>query len=64
MAARAEELGVPMVLVETDTLTAVERMDALIGRMRLHDAAKAARIRALFERDVDVPRLLSAFDIT
>ena len=64
VAARAEELGVPMVLVETDTLTAVERMDALIGRMRLHDAAKAARIRALFERDVDVPRLLSAFDIT
>ena len=60
---RAEELGVPMILVETDTLTAVERMDALIGRMRLHDSGKAARIREIFERDVDVARLLTACEI-
>ena len=60
---RAEELGVPMILVETDTLTAVERMDALIGRMRLHDSGKAARIREMLERDADVARLLAACDI-
>lgn len=60
---RAEELGVPMILVDTDTLTAVERMETLLGRVHLHDPEKAARIRALFERDVDVPRLLSAFGI-
>lgn len=60
---RAEELGVPMILVDTDTLTAVERMETLLGRVHLHDTNKAARIRALFERDVDVPRLLAAFGL-
>lgn len=60
---RAEELGVPMILVDTDTLTAVERMETLLGRVHLHDPEKAARIRALFERDVDVPRLLTAFNL-
>lgn len=60
---RAEELGVPMISVDTDTLTAVERMETLLGRVHLHDPEKAARIRALFERDVDVPRLLAAFNL-
>ncbi|MHB8761821.1 MAG: phosphotransacetylase family protein [Coriobacteriia bacterium] len=61
---RAEELGVPMMLVDTDTLTAVERMETLLGRVHLHDPEKAARIRALFERDIDVSRLLAAFGLS
>jgi len=60
---RAEELGVPMILVDTDTLTAVERMETLFGRVHLHDPVKAARIREMFERDVDIPRLLAAFGL-
>lgn len=60
---RAEELGVPMVLVDTDTLTAVERMELLFGRVHLHDPVKAARIRAMFERDVDLDRLNAAFGL-
>ncbi len=58
---RAEELGVPMIVVDTDTLTAVERVETLLGRVHLHDPIKAARIRGMFERDVDVTRLLAAF---
>ncbi|MCE5191656.1 MAG: phosphotransacetylase family protein [Actinomycetia bacterium] len=60
---RAEELGVPIVLVDTDTLTAVEKMERLMGRTRLHDATKAARIREMFERSVDVDALMNAFEI-
>ncbi len=60
---RAEELGVPMILVDTDTLTAVERMETLFGRVHLHDPVKAARIRAMFERDVDLDRLDRAFGL-
>jgi len=61
---RAEELGVPMVLVGMDTLTAVEKMEALLGRVRLHDPAKAGRMREMFEGAVDVPSLLrDAFEI-
>ena len=45
--ARAEDLGVPMLLVDMDTLTAVERMERLMGRARLHDPEKADRIRQM-----------------
>lgn len=60
---RAEELGVPMVLVDTDTLTAVERLEMLFGRVHLHDPVKASRIREMFERDVDLERLSAVFGL-
>lgn len=61
--ARAEELGVPMVLVDMDTLTAVEHLEQLLGRVRLHEPAKAARIRELLTANVALPELLSTFGI-
>ncbi|MBC7266382.1 MAG: phosphotransacetylase family protein [Anaerosomatales bacterium] len=57
---RAEELGVPMVMVEHDTLTAVERLEGLFGHTRLHDAAKVDTMHRMFRESVDVDRLLSA----
>lgn len=61
---RAEELGVPMVLVGMDTLSAVEKMEGLLGRVRLHDPGKAARMREMFEQAVNVDELLgSAFGV-
>lgn len=61
---RAEDLGVPMVLVDSDTLTAVERLEMLFGRVHLHDPVKAARIREMFERDVDLERLSAIFGLS
>lgn len=61
---RAEELGVPMVMVDMDTLSAVERLERLFGQTRLHDPAKAARIRQMFQENVDVDGLLRAFRIS
>ncbi len=57
--ARAEEIGVPMVLVGMDTLTAVEKMEGLLGRVRLHDPAKADRMREMFMASVDTQGLLA-----
>jgi len=57
--ARAEDAGVPMLLVGADTLAAVENMEGLFGRARLHDPRKADRIREMFETAVDQDRLLS-----
>lgn len=54
---RAEELGVPMLLVGMDTLSAVEKMETLFGRARLHDPAKADRIRQVFADAVDIESL-------
>jgi BioD-like phosphotransacetylase family protein len=61
--ARAEELGVPMLLVDMDTLSAVERIEQLLGRVRLHEPSKAARIRELLTANVALPELLAAFGI-
>jgi hypothetical protein len=57
---RAEELGVPMLLVEADTLSTVEAMEGLLGRVRLHDPVKAARMREMFETAVDTDALMAA----
>lgn len=57
---RAEELGVPMVLVALDTLSTVERLERMFGRVRLHDPAKAARIREMLTGSVDVDVMLGA----
>lgn len=58
---RADDLAVPMVLVEMDTLSAVERMEALFGRVRVHDAVKVAKIRELLARDADIGAMFDAF---
>ncbi|MCL4079558.1 phosphotransacetylase family protein [Coriobacteriia bacterium Es71-Z0120] len=60
---RAEELGVPMVMVEHDTLTAVERLEGLFGHTRLHDAAKVDTMHRIFIASVDVDRMLAACGI-
>jgi BioD-like phosphotransacetylase family protein len=60
---RACDLGVPMVLVDTDTLSAVEHLDMLFGHVRLHGPGKADRMRRMFAKDVSVDALLSALGI-
>jgi BioD-like phosphotransacetylase family protein len=60
---RADELGVPMIMVDMDTLTAVERLEGLMGQVRLHGPGKAGRIREMFARDVAVDDLLTAFGL-
>jgi len=59
--ARADELGIPMLLVDTDTLTAVERMETLMGHVRLHGSGKVDRIRGMFADGVALDDLLAAF---
>jgi BioD-like phosphotransacetylase family protein len=61
--ARADQLGVPMLMVDMDTLTAVERMESLMGRVRLHGPGKADRIRDIFAAGVRVDDLLAAFGV-
>lgn len=57
------DLGVPMVLVDTDTLSAVENLDLLFGHVRLHGPGKADRMRAMFAEEVSVDALLVALGI-
>ncbi|MBE0476241.1 MAG: phosphotransacetylase family protein [Coriobacteriia bacterium] len=57
--ARAEDLGVPMLLVDMDTLAAVERMERLMGRARLRDPEKAGRIRRMLLEGTPFEEMLS-----
>jgi BioD-like phosphotransacetylase family protein len=63
VAARADELGVCTVTVDTDTLTAVEQLDTLFGHVRLHGPDKADRMRRMFADNVSVDDLLAACGI-
>ncbi len=51
---RAEELGVPVVLVDMDTLVAVEKTEELVGRVRVHNEEKLKRMTALVEHHIDL----------
>lgn len=55
---KAEELGIPVILVSTDTFTTAEHADLVIRSARTHEAKKLERLRELINCCVDLPRIL------
>jgi BioD-like phosphotransacetylase family protein len=55
---RAEEAGLPVLAVDVDTLTAVDRAEAVVSGGRTRDAYAVERMRDLLERYADVDTLL------
>ncbi|NLT91904.1 MAG: phosphotransacetylase family protein [Actinobacteria bacterium] len=55
---RADERQVPLVSVETDTVSAADGVRRLFGRLRVKDRAKVELIKELIEEQVDVDRLV------
>jgi uncharacterized protein len=58
--ARAEEMEIPILSVDLDTLTTVEIIDRAFGQVRLHEPIKVACIFELVAEHVDGDRLLAA----
>jgi len=56
----AESKGVPVMLVDMDTLTAVERTESLIGHLRVHDEEKLMAMRQRMEEYLDIDKLCGA----
>ncbi len=56
--ARAEDLGIPMILVDLDTLKAVEKTDELVGRVRIHQAQKVERFHELLRSNINVDGII------
>lgn len=54
---RAEELGIPIILVPYDTLTTTAKIEAVLGRMRLDEPQKVERMRALLAENLNFPLL-------
>jgi BioD-like phosphotransacetylase family protein len=54
---KAEELGIPVIMVSTDTFTTAERADMIIKSARTHEVKKLDRLRELIDCCVDLPRM-------
>lgn len=57
MLGKAEEKGVPVILVADDTLTTMEKLDEVFGKVRIKGDVKLRRIKELVERFVDLNSL-------
>lgn len=55
---RAEDLEIPVLSVDLDTLTTVEIIDRAFGQVRLHEPIKIECIRQLMSRHFDIDRLM------
>ncbi len=55
---RAREVGVPMVLVRYDTLTTVEKLEGVLGRIRIREAQKVARAQELLRERLNSRRII------
>jgi len=57
---RAEEMGVPVVLVPDDTVTTVDRMSSLLRRVRVKGPEKSGLMKKMFDEYVDADAIISA----
>ena len=59
---RAEELEVPILKVDIDTLASVEVIEQAFGHVRLHESVKASYAIQLVHENVNINRILSNID--
>ncbi|WP_289501263.1 phosphotransacetylase family protein [Gloeocapsopsis sp. IPPAS B-1203] len=60
---KAEELEIPILSVDLDTLSTVEIIDRTFGQVRLHEPIKVQCIRELMQEHFDIERLLSQLEL-
>jgi BioD-like phosphotransacetylase family protein len=56
--ARAREVGVPMITVHYDTLTTVEKLESVLGRIRIREERKVQRARELLRDRLNYRRII------
>jgi BioD-like phosphotransacetylase family protein len=60
---KADELEIPILSVDLDTLSTVEIIDRTFGHVRLHEPIKVQCIRELMQEHFDIERLLSQLEL-
>jgi BioD-like phosphotransacetylase family protein len=55
---RAEELGVPMVLVRFDTLTTISKINEILGQSNLHELKKLNKLIESVKKYIDLDRII------
>ncbi len=61
---RAEEQGVPVLLVAGDTMTTVRRAEELFGRARFRQRSKIERFESLLEKRFDLARFYQMLNLS
>jgi BioD-like phosphotransacetylase family protein len=60
---QAEDLGVPLILVKPDTLTAVEEIERIFGRSRFHQERKIVKFERLLEENFNYDALYAELGV-
>jgi uncharacterized protein len=55
---RAEEIGVPMILVKYDTITTIEKLNSIIGHAGFHEFKKIDKIIQITKEFIDIEGLI------
>lgn len=55
--AKAEEMKIPVILVREDTYTTVQKVDQVVGRLRVREAKKIQAGARLIQREINFPLL-------
>ena len=61
---RAESLDIPILSVNTDTLTTVEVVDSAFGKVPIYEEIKVKQIQKLMQQHFDLDRLFKALNIS
>lgn len=57
---KAEEAGVPVILVRDDTLTTIEKTEQLMAHVRVHENQKIQRMQELLGEHIDIAGIFKA----
>jgi hypothetical protein len=60
---RAEDLEIPILSVDLDTLTAVGIIDRAFGQVRLHEPIKVECVRQMMAENFDIERLMATLGL-
>ncbi len=60
---RAEDLEIPILAVDSDTLTTVEIVDGAFGKVPIRESIKVQRVRSLMQQSFDFERLTTALGL-
>ena len=55
---KAQSKGIPIISVAEDTFTAIDRIEATVGKARIREKGKIARAKELIEAEFDMKRFL------
>jgi BioD-like phosphotransacetylase family protein len=60
---RAREAGIPIVVVPTDTLATVEKLEKVLGRIRIREAQKVRRAQEFLRDRLNYRRIIQKLDL-